>query len=502
MKMNRLYRSMFLCSSIAAGQAIAAPNYQPAGSDLSNGHAMQSGSIFSGLVNPASISANQDLKPDYFATAPSMGFAIEYGNVDDIFDTFDQLAIKLGSSSNSSGGSGGGSGSEDSNEGSIADIAEKILGDDVDFSKVAQDNPELVSAIAGVAAEVAVLGSLITLMAEEVYAKADAQLDIPIILGTDATGGSWAVAINTSLTSKVFGLADAPLFDKDVALQNLETFLNADVNSAIKSDPINLTGGFLLNVDPITQAVSGSFKNESLLITKVASVDEFALNYGRQVWKQGSGQLHVGAKLKYLRVGVSQVGIRLGDVTDSEEIFNDLKNAEFEYKNGMAVDAGVVWQDSNYNLGVTLVNLNTPEFEFDSVEIDNFENQAIISQLKRQDTYEMGSQVKLSGGLFTQDKHWSMNVGLDTNGVEDIMRDASQWASIGGAYNSDLWSIPSARLGYRKNLVGTELSYLSAGLTLFNFLNLDVASSLETVEINGTTLPRSFAVNLGIAQSF
>jgi hypothetical protein len=491
MKTSKLYQGVFLCSSLFVEQTIAAPNYQLAGSDLSNGHAMQAGNMFSGLVNPASISANQDLKPEYLAVAPSVGFAIEYGQVNDIFDSFDTLATKLGV--NGSGGTG-------SDEDSTAGIVGGFLRDNVDFSDVAVNNPDLATAIKGVAVEMALAGSLITLMAEEVFVKADAHVDIPIVLGTDLAGGTWAVAINSSITSKVFGLADVPAFDASLAEQNLISYLDAGATD--ESGNIDLTGGLLLNVDPTTGAVSSQFGNESILVTKVARVDEFALNYGRQVWQSGTGQLHLGTKVKYLRVGVSQVGIRIGDVTDSEEIFNDLKNAEFEYENGMAIDAGAVWQDSNYNLGLTLVNANKPEFSFSKVELEDFDNPEILSELNKHDTYIMGSQVKLSAGLFTLDKQWSMNMGLDTNGVEDIMRDASQWVSIGGAYNSDGSYVPSARLGYRQNLVGTELSYVSAGLTLFNFLNLDVASSLETVEINGTTLPRSFAVNMGIAQSF
>jgi hypothetical protein len=491
MKTSKLYQGVFLCSSLFVEQTIAAPNYQLAGSDLSNGHAMQAGNMFSGLVNPASISANQDLKPEYLAVAPSVGFAIEYGQVNDIFDSFDTLATKLGV--NGSGGTG-------SDEDSTAGIVGGFLRDNVDFSDVAVNNPDLATAIKGVAVEMALAGSLITLMAEEVFVKADAHVDIPIVLGTDLAGGTWAVAINSSITSKVFGLADVPAFDASLAEQNLISYLDAGATD--ESGNIDLTGGLLLNVDPTTGAVSSQFGNESILVTKVARVDEFALNYGRQVWQSGTGQLHLGTKVKYLRVGVSQVGIRIGDVTDSEEIFNDLKNAEFEYENGMAIDAGAVWQDSNYNLGLTLVNANKPEFSFSKVELEDFDNPEILSELNKHDTYVMGSQVKLSAGLFTLDKQWSMNMGLDTNGVEDIMRDASQWVSIGGAYNSDGSYVPSARLGYRQNLVGTELSYVSAGLTLFNFLNLDVASSLETVEINGTTLPRSFAVNMGIAQSF
>ena len=61
----------------------------------------------------------------------------------------------------------------------------------------------------------------------------------------------------------------------------------------------------------------------------------------------------------------------------------------------------------------------------------------------------------------------------------------------------DIWWLPGVRVGYRKNLVGTEVSYVSAGATLFKYFNLDVASSLDTVEIDGRTLPRGLMVNLG-----
>lgn len=501
MTQNRLYRVLSLGILLLTQQSMAAPNYQLAGNDLSTGQALQSGSIFSGLVNPASLSANQDLKPDYIAFAPSVGFAIEYGNVDEIFDSIDELAIKLGGSDkdgsggDGSEGSGGGSG-----EGSLAVFVKQILSENVDFKQIAQDNPGLEQAIIDIGTEVAVAGTLLAIMADEIYAKADAQLDIPIIIGTDIAGGNWALAINSSMTSKVFGIADIPKFDKEFAKQQIRNYLNAD--AADKPETIDLSAGFLLKVDPTTGAVSGQFENESVLLTKVAQVDEFALNYGRQMLKLGSGKLHLGTKLKFLRVGVSQVGFRLGDVTDSEKIFDDLRNAEFEYDNQMAIDVGAVWQDSTYNLGLTIVNATQPEFTFSEIEVDGYKEGSILTELKKHDAYIMEPQAKLSAGVFTQNKQWSLSLGLDTNGVKDIMRDASQWASIAGVYTSDTWSLPSARLGYRKNMVGTELSYLSAGLTLFDFLNVDVASSLETVEVNGATLPRSFAVNLGIAQNF
>ncbi len=500
MKSRKIYQGAFLCASILTEQAVAAPNYQPAGSDLTNGHSMQAGDLFSGLTNPASISMQGDSEFDYFAIAPSVGFAIEYGNVDDIFETIDQVAAKFGSSDGSDGGSGGSGGPDDEVD-SVFDVAKKILNDNVDFEKTLEENPELKPLMVDIAVEFAVVGALVTIMAEEAYAKADAQLDIPILLGADSSGGHWAVGINSSFTSKVFGLADVPVFNVDYAVQQVGDYLNAADGS--EPDAIDLSGGLLLNVDSTTGSISsGEFVNESLLLTKVAQVDEFSLNYARPVGNFDAGQLHLGTKVKYLRVGLSQVGIRFGDVTDSEKIFNDLKDAEFEHEDNVGVDLGAAWQGDVYHLGLTWVNINQPEFKFSGISQEGLQKANILSEIQDHKKYVMESQAKLSAGLFTVDQRWSMSMGLDVNGIEDVMLDASQWANIAGAYNSSGRYFSGARVGYRQNLVGTELSYVSAGVFLFNFLNLDVASSLETVEINDTTLPRSFAVNLGIAQRF
>jgi hypothetical protein len=502
MKSRNIYQTAFLCASILVEQAVAAPNYQPAGTDLTNGHGMQEGDLFSGLTNPATISMQPTSEIDYFAVAPSVGFAIEYGNVDDIFETIDEIAAKFGANDGSDSGSGGtGSGDPSDEVDSLFDVAKKILNENVDLEKTLAENPGLQDALVDVAVEFAVVGALVTIMAEEAYAKADAQLDIPILLGSDSSGGHWAVGINSSFTSKVFGLADVPAFNAADAEQAVKDYLVAP--DGTEPDQIDLSGGLILNVDSATGSInSGEFSNESLLLTKVAQVDEFSLNYARPVGKFDAGQLHLGTKIKYLRVGLSQVGIRFGDVTDSEKIFNDLKNAKFEHEDNFGFDLGAAWNGETYNLGLALVNINQPKFEFSGISDDGLEKENILSEIQNHKKYVMESQAKLSAGLFTVDKRWSMNMGLDANGVEDVMLDASQWANIAGAYNSAGKYFSGARVGYRQNLVGTELSYISAGLTLFNFLNLDVASSLETVEINDTTLPRSFAVNLGIAQSF
>jgi hypothetical protein len=41
------------------------------------------------------------------------------------------------------------------------------------------------------------------------------------------------------------------------------------------------------------------------------------------------------------------------------------------------------------------------------------------------------------------------------------------------------------------------MSYLGIGLTAFKIVNFDIASALDTVSIDGTTLPQGLMVSIG-----
>jgi hypothetical protein len=82
------------------------------------------------------------------------------------------------------------------------------------------------------------------------------------------------------------------------------------------------------------------------------------------------------------------------------------------------------------------------------------------------------------------------------------MGDDYQLISIGAGYASDNWWLPGARLGIRKNLRGTELTYVTAGVTVFNIVNLDLATTTETINIDGDTVPQGLIGNIGVQLLF
>ena len=78
------------------------------------------------------------------------------------------------------------------------------------------------------------------------------------------------------------------------------------------------------------------------------------------------------------------------------------------------------------------------------------------------------------------------------------MHDNYQWFTLTGGYAADSWWLPSARLGFSRNLAGSKLAYLNAGVTVMKFFNIDVATTLDTVTLDGSEMLRGANIRLGV----
>lgn len=126
-----------------------------------------------------------------------------------------------------------------------------------------------------------------------------------------------------------------------------------------------------------------------------------------------------------------------------------------------------------------------------------------MAQLNGGATYEMKPQLQLEGAVYSESQNWVVNAGLDANAVPDPVGRDFQWLTLSGAYATDSWWIPGARVGYRTNLAGSKLSYVTGGLTMFKALSLDVAYGLDSVtDDKGNSIPRSAMINLGLQMTF
>ncbi len=481
-----IHRSILACvSTLTCAAAVAGTPYQPSGMNLTYGNVSHGQSLYSPSNNPAAAAAELTRAGSEATSAMAVAGAagIEYGNVQDLFDFYDRISAPYEPSEPDAGGPG------NLPEGGIN------LGDILDNL-----DPEYSEALDAIADEVAAQAALLAVIATEGYGKAWYSVDIPVVLGKEYLGGAWTVGLNWSGASKAKGYTVPLGFDPAEARQAISDWLAIDPADR----PIQLPVGadLILNRDPVTGAVGLLFRNDSSLITKSARTTEVNLGYGWDVWKGDSGQLFLGTTARIYSMQLSRLAVRFGDLTNSEELFDSIRNADYNTDQRVGLDFGGLWVAKNYQIGAQWTNLNEPEFVFPAVDLDTYSDEQVIGVLINDRVYTMDRQLKLEASIFSDDRRVSANLGIDADPVTDPLGDKYQWLTVSAGMKMNNWWLPGARIGFRQNLSGTELGYLSLGVTAFKYLNIDIASALDTVKIDGTKLPQGLMGSIGFQINF
>jgi hypothetical protein len=487
---------MFTCAGVwligvSVAQAVfAGPVYQPSGANLTYGDVTHGQTLFSTGGNPAAAAALADREPGAYRvhSGLSVSAGVEYGNVQDIFDLIDEASKAFAPDPVEPPTSGG------------TPTPPIETRPPLDIGKIIDENfPDLAARVDKVVEEVAFHTGLLAIIASEGFGKAYVAGEVPIVGGRELLGGSWNINLNWSGTSKLRGIGRPIEFDADKFLDRLEEVLNNLPNVPTVYD---IPGDVDLIVDPVKERLGIQFTNDSLVLTKAAKTTELSLGYGREVFASDHGKLFLGVDLKYVHMELSRVSVRFGDLTDSEELFEEIRNASFESDDNGTFDVGALWVGRNYQVGASLININEPNFHFPRGDLSSFTDPIVLRELSKDRKITLERQGKLEAAVFDENRKWSINVGYDTNPIVDQMGDEFQWATVSAGYATGSWWIPGLRLGYRQNLAGTKLKYASIGLTLFKYLNLDVASAFDTVKINGQDLPQGLMFNLGAGFKF
>ena len=482
--------AIFSIALLAVSRAIGAPVYQPPGANLTYGDVTHGQRVTSAMSNPAAAAANLERAGERGSggMALSATAGIEYGNVQDLFDKIDELAeaFKPSDPDEDPPPPGQDPGDKPDDGIDIGDIIDELDPDYVDTAKA-------------IAKEVGVRAALLALIALDGYAKAFVSGDLPVVIGKELLGGAWTFGVNWSGTSKAYGIADDIEFNEQEALDFLrDTLGNGPLNLPRK---VNLPGDTEISIDQFGQVLL-YIDNDSLMLTKAATTAEISAGYSRRVWPTARGSLYLGGEGKLYRMRLSRLDIRLGDITDSDEVFDAIRSGDFRTDNGFGMDIGALWVGNFYQVGATVTNINEPTFLFPAADETSYSDLDIINLLRQDQVYTMERQFRFESSIYTPNRRWNVNMGFDANAVPDPMGDEFQWLSVSAGYATESWWIPGVRVGYRKNLAGTELSYLGAGVTVFKFVNIDVASSLDTVSISGKTLPQGLIASIGFQVNF
>lgn len=216
-------------------------------------------------------------------------------------------------------------------------------------------------------------------------------------------------------------------------------------------------------------------------------LDEFAVSYGFDVLKSDSGALALGITARYLNLMSNVKLVDFSEIAD-DNLGNSSKDTSDYIKDidsgssdsNFTADIGLNWTGQNYMIGVVGMNLTSPKFDINNKSTTQTSadfSSYIDSKFELKPQYRIGAQI------FSQNRKWTLAGSYDLNKANDLNNEDTQWwtTSVSYATNS-AWYIPDVRLGLRGNMVGTEYTYGTAGLT-FGFLTLDVAST--TTDFSG-----------------
>jgi hypothetical protein len=268
---------------------------------------------------------------------------------------------------------------------------------------------------------------------------------------------------------------------------------------------------------PLTyNSVSEEIETASAAYIKAGQVNELALGFSRPVWQATGRRMIVGGKVRYLQAALSKQVVALESVEDDEDIqdiLEDSYDVNEKKSSNVTVDVGAIYDASNYRVGVTLANLTEPDFEYGAIGSNcgvlggsaqyNCYTAAYYShRIALNETWTLERLATLEGALFFASGAGSLAASVDLNDVHDPVGDLNQNMMLALGYKTATNWLPDVRVGYRKNLAGSELSSASLGFTFFGAVHLDASCGLESTQIDGSSVPRTFAFNLGFEMSY
>lgn len=268
---------------------------------------------------------------------------------------------------------------------------------------------------------------------------------------------------------------------------------------------------------PLTyNAISEEVETASAAYVKAGRIDEIALGFSRPVWQRPGRQVIVGGNLRYLHATLSKQVVALEAIEDDEDVEDVLKDSydvNERKSSNVTVDIGAIYDASKYRVGVTLANLTEPDFEYGAIGIDCgplsgsaqyncFTAGYFSDRIALNETWTLERLATLEGAVFFASGAGSLAASVDLNDVHDPVGDLNQNMKVALGYKTQTNYLPDFRVGYRKNLAGSELSSASLGFTFFGAVHLDVLCGLESTSIDGSSVPRTLGFNLGFEMSY
>ncbi|VUD56446.1 hypothetical protein TDB9533_02101 [Thalassocella blandensis] len=269
-------------------------------------------------------------------------------------------------------------------------------------------------------------------------------------------------------------------------------------------------------------STNDTFSTNTSLYMKSGIETRVSFTYGGNYFDDTAlsslGKFYAGAKLNVIRLELSKQVKLLEDFNgeDIEDVISDDYDKYLNSSTNVGLDVGVMWDADWYRLGLTLENLNSPSFEYgelgvdcESITDDNVaRNTCEVSRyfisegrIDAKETHTMHAKMRVDSLLKVSDR-WFVSSSIDLAKYDDIVGFENQWLHLATTYETEGWWLPSTRIGYQKNLAGSELSSVMLGFTFFKSFNFDLEYGLESVEVDGSSGPRRLGFSLAFTEKF
>ncbi len=265
---------------------------------------------------------------------------------------------------------------------------------------------------------------------------------------------------------------------------------------------------------------NGTFSTATALYIKAGIEQNLAVSYGRAIMSEGSkDRLYAGVKVKLMNVELSKqvLPILQLDGQEVQDVIEDEYDQNLKSSTNIGIDVGLVWDDENYRVGLTIENLNSPDFDYGTIgenctdrpentdSRSNCEAAAFFIQqqgeIRARETHTKHALLRVDG-LYKLSDRWAILSSLDLAKYDDVTGFENQWFHAAMSYDSAGTLVPSARVGYKKNLAGFEVASLTFGFTFFRYFGLDIEYGLESVDVDGSSYPRRVGIAFGFEQRF
>lgn len=483
-KFHPHWPGLLLLSSLSLSGPAAA--FTLTGPAQTNGGAYPGQTLTAGGFNPAAgaFAAQSAREGQSVVGRLHIGGAIEYGNVEELFDLYDELSQAFEESDSGGGGGGGGDPTDDGLQLPVIDI----------------DDPDLDALTEAIRERAARVGVVLALVASEGYANADLGTDFAMNFTQPWLGGHWGLSYQYGGSASAQGFLVPVELDVDQLRTELESAFNLT-----PTDPVtrfDLSGGLILTVDPANGHASATFENDSLFAVRAAEQHVAAVDYNYVIPLAQEQQLILGSRAKYVSMGLTRVVLRVGDITDAEDIFDEIDNGDFRTTEKFGMDFGALLTGKQYTAGLSVRDAFEPTYEFNPVDTSGFTNPDLVALIESQTQFKQKAQWTADASVFTQDRRWSAGISYALNDVTDALGEEYQWLTVSGGWHPDSFWIPDLRLGYSANQAGTEVAIYNLGLTLFDYVDLDFSMSTDEVTIDGQNVPRGARASLGFQFAF